>query len=185
MCAAPDEGCFTNVSRALQNDLAKYAKPEIKFMVRTSSCNFVRVPKALGTRTKFQLEIRIRTTISAIHKFRENIWEGSRNASETPTWWPKRPHAATQRLYRATYCDNVQPLYCRLRSHKPTTQVMGIIVPSASEITQTNMDNGVRYLTSAEKVWTEILVFNGSLGRRRCRLRCKSALQHQWLRRIR
>ena len=33
--------------------------------------------------TKFQLEILIRNTISAIHKFRENILESSRNVSET------------------------------------------------------------------------------------------------------
>ena len=42
---------------------------------------------ALGTHTKFQLEILIRSTISAIHKFRENILESSRNISETTPWW--------------------------------------------------------------------------------------------------
>ena len=36
------------------------------------------------TRTKFQLEIHIRSTISAMHKFGENIFESSRNVSETP-----------------------------------------------------------------------------------------------------
>ena len=41
---------------------------------------------ALGTRKKFQLEILIRSTISAIHKFQENILESSRNVSETPPW---------------------------------------------------------------------------------------------------
>ena len=40
-------------------------------MVRISSC------------TKFQQEILIRTTISAIHKFRDNILERSRKISET------------------------------------------------------------------------------------------------------
>ena len=40
---------------------------------------------ALGTRTKFKLEIFIRSTISAIHTFRENILESSRNGSETTT----------------------------------------------------------------------------------------------------
>ena len=40
---------------------------------------------ALGTRTKFQFEILIRSTIPAIHKFRENILEGSWNVSETTT----------------------------------------------------------------------------------------------------
>ena len=40
----------------------KYTMPEITFMVRVSSM-------ALGTRTKFQLEIRIRSRISAMHIF--------------------------------------------------------------------------------------------------------------------
>ena len=38
---------------------------------------------ALVTRTTFQLEILIRSTMSAIHKFRENILESSRNV----TWF--------------------------------------------------------------------------------------------------
>ena len=38
---------------------------------------------ALGTRSKFQLEILTRTAISAIHKFQENILESSQNVSET------------------------------------------------------------------------------------------------------
>ena len=63
----------------------KYTMPEITFMVRISRWNFVRAQSmALGTRTIFQLEIHIRSKISAIHKFRENIWESSRNVSETP-----------------------------------------------------------------------------------------------------
>ena len=45
---------------------------------------------ALGTRTKFQLEILIGSGISAIHKIRENILESSRNVSETTPWlWTK------------------------------------------------------------------------------------------------
>ena len=38
---------------------------------------------ALGTRTKLPLEILIRSTISAIHKFWKNILESSLNVSET------------------------------------------------------------------------------------------------------
>ena len=38
---------------------------------------------ALGTRTKFQLEIITKRTISDIYKFRENILESSRYVSET------------------------------------------------------------------------------------------------------
>ena len=53
----------------------KYTVPEITFMMRVSSWKFVR--------TQFQLEIIIRSTISAIKKFRENILESSQNASET------------------------------------------------------------------------------------------------------
>ena len=39
--------------------------------------------KAVGTRTKFKLEILITSTICAIHKFRGNFLESSRNVSET------------------------------------------------------------------------------------------------------
>ena len=38
---------------------------------------------ALGTRTKFQLEILITTTISAMEKFEDNILESRPNVSET------------------------------------------------------------------------------------------------------
>ena len=50
--------------------LRKYTMPEITFM-------------ALATRTKFQLEIFIRSTISAIYKFQESILESSQNVGET------------------------------------------------------------------------------------------------------
>ena len=45
----------------------KYTKPEITFIVIISSWNFVRM--SLGTRTKFQLEIITKITISAINNF--------------------------------------------------------------------------------------------------------------------
>ena len=67
----------------------KYLMPEITLMVSM----------ALGTRTKFQLEILIRSTISAIHKFRENILESSRNFSQTPPW---SSHAVNVILRRTT-----------------------------------------------------------------------------------
>ena len=79
-------GCFTNVSRALQNDLAKIYNVrnnisvenfELKLCTRAQSM-------ALGTRTKFELEILIKSTILVIYKFRGNVLESSRNASETP-----------------------------------------------------------------------------------------------------
>ena len=55
----------------------KYTMSEITFMARISSWNM-----ALGTLTKFQLEILIRSTISAIHKFWMNILWSSQNVSE-------------------------------------------------------------------------------------------------------
>ena len=78
-------GCFTNVSRALQNNLAKIynAKNHIyseNFKLKFCTCA---QSMALGTHTKFQLEILIRGTIFAIHKFGENILESSLNVSET------------------------------------------------------------------------------------------------------
>ena len=50
---------------------------KLKFCICTQSV-------ALGTSIKFQLEILMRSMISAIHKFRENILESFRNISETP-----------------------------------------------------------------------------------------------------
>ena len=41
---------------------------------------------ALGTRTKFQFEIRTINVISSIVYFREIILESSRNVSETTPW---------------------------------------------------------------------------------------------------
>ena len=88
-------GCFNNVSRALQNDLAKIhnAKNHIwveNFKLKLCTCA---QSMALGTRTKFQLEILIRGTISAIHNFRDNILETSRNISETTPWCTKHTNA--------------------------------------------------------------------------------------------
>ena len=51
----------------------KCTMPEMTFMVRISSWNCVRVPKAWSTN-------------SAIHKFRENILESLWNISETTPW---------------------------------------------------------------------------------------------------
>ena len=81
--------------------LQNYTMSEITFMVRISSWNSVCVPKtlALGTRTKFRLEILIRSTISAIHKFRENILESSRNVSETTP----RPACTSTRAWRTCW----------------------------------------------------------------------------------
>ena len=81
-------GCFTNVSQAPQNILAKIHNTRNhiygeNFNLKICTCA---QSKALGTRTKFQREIIITSTICAIHKFRENFLESSRNVSETTPW---------------------------------------------------------------------------------------------------
>ena len=90
-------GCFTNVLRALQNNLAKIynTRNDIygeNFKLKLCTCA---QSMALGTRTKFQLEILIRSTISAIYKFRENILESSQNVSEPPPPPPPPPPSHT------------------------------------------------------------------------------------------
>ena len=81
-------GRFTNVSRALQNNLAKINNARNYIYGENSKLKLCTCAQsmALGTPTKFQLEILIRSVISAIHKFRENILESSRNISETTPW---------------------------------------------------------------------------------------------------
>ena len=72
-------GCLTNILQALQNNLAKIHNVENHiFKLKLCTCA---QSMALGTRTKFQLEVLIRCTISAIHKFQENIF--NRIAHET------------------------------------------------------------------------------------------------------
>ena len=78
-------GCFTNISQALQNKLAKIcnARKHIygeNFTLKLCTCA---QSMALGTSTKFQLEILMRSIISTIHKFRDNILESSRSVTET------------------------------------------------------------------------------------------------------
>ena len=74
-------GSFTNVSQALQNNLMKIYNTRNNIYVenfKLKLCTCVQ-SMALGIRTKFQLEIFARSTISAIDKFWENILESSRN----------------------------------------------------------------------------------------------------------
>ena len=78
-------GCFTNVSRALQNILSNF----VYCRNRTSDANFKLTlctcaqSHALGTRTKFQLEILTINVIFGIVYIREIVMESSRNVSET------------------------------------------------------------------------------------------------------
>ena len=79
-------GCFSNVSQALKNNLSKIQNIRNhiygdNFKLKLCACA---QSIALGTRTKFQLEIRITIPISTIHKFWENILESPQNVSETP-----------------------------------------------------------------------------------------------------
>ena len=85
ICMRDPGGCFTNVSRALQKNLAKIYNARNYIYGENSKLKLCTCAQsmALGTRTKFQLELLIRNAISAIHKFRENILESSRNVSET------------------------------------------------------------------------------------------------------
>ena len=86
----PARGCFTNVSRALQDILSKF----VYCRNRTSYENFklklctCAQSHALGTRTKFQLEIVTANVIYGIVYFREIILESSREVSETTPWHP-------------------------------------------------------------------------------------------------
>ena len=58
----------------------KYTIPQITFIMQIAIWNFVCVQ-----RTTFRLDIIISNTISAVHKFRENILENLWNVSETPS----------------------------------------------------------------------------------------------------
>ena len=77
-------GCFTNVSRALQDILSKfvYCRNRIyeNFKLKLSTCA---QSHALGTHTKFQLEILTINVISGMVYFREIILESLWNFSET------------------------------------------------------------------------------------------------------
>ena len=78
-------GCFTNVSRALQNILSIFVCCRNRtsyenFQLKLCSCA---QSHALGTRTKFQFEIMTLNMITGIVYFREIILESSRNVSET------------------------------------------------------------------------------------------------------
>ena len=81
-------GCFTNVSRALWNNLAEIDNATNHIYGEDFKLNLCTCAQsiALVTRTKFQLEILIKSTISAIHKFWENVLERERNVTETHPW---------------------------------------------------------------------------------------------------
>ena len=112
-------GCFTNVSRALQDILLNFVHCRNRssyenFKLKLWTCA---QSMALGTRTKFQLEILTINVISSIVYFREIILESLRNVSETT------PCAIIQIKY-------VLPKLCHLPqysygSRDPTNRVLG------------------------------------------------------------
>ena len=84
-------GCFTNVSRALQDLLSKavYCRNRTSyenFKLKLCTCA---QSMALGTRLKFQLDILNANVIYSIVSFRKIILESSQNVSEStpgPLW---------------------------------------------------------------------------------------------------
>ena len=86
-------GCFTKVSRALQDILSKF----LYYRNRTFDENFKlklctwAQSYALGTHTKFQLKIFTINVITGIVYFHEIILESSRNDSETTPWFLASP----------------------------------------------------------------------------------------------
>ena len=106
----------SNVSRALQNILSKFVccrnRPSCEhFKLKLCSCA---QSHALGTRTKFQLEILTINVITGIVYFREIILESSRKVSETiPRFYIKmssyqyrKSHCGDKTVVRSSYLHN-------------------------------------------------------------------------------
>ena len=82
------EGCFTNISRALQNknnENTQCQKSHLWWEFQAETL-YVCPKLGFGHTYKVHLEILIRNMISAIHKFQGNVLESLRNVSETITW---------------------------------------------------------------------------------------------------
>ena len=129
-------GCFTNVSRALQNILSKFVyyrnhTSYVNFKLKLCTCA---QSHALGTHTKFQLEILTINVISGIVYFREIILESSRNVSETtprPQWLNSFINTCLCRhLRNKTIARSQWPMYEWVNG----TGVGAQKVPSASHI---------------------------------------------------
>ena len=119
-------GCFTKVSRALQDILSKF----VYYRNRTFDENFKlklctwAQSYALGTRTKFQLKILTINVISGIVYFREIILESSRNLSETTPWyWWCTQQNKEQQNYEHVLWDTVRYRYNVVKFlHNPHTR---------------------------------------------------------------
>ena len=120
---------FTNVSRALQNNLAKIhnvGNPIFGENFKLKLCTCAQ-SQTLGTRTKFQLKVLIRSTIFAKHKFQGRIFESSRNVSETT---PRNPfhwvYSITIKIWFKFVSLQVYSWlwYCHNVSHMPWQQML-------------------------------------------------------------
>ena len=80
------QGCFTSVSRALQDIISKFLCCRNRPFYENSKLKLCMCAQSMGIRTKFQLEIFTVNVISGIVYFREIILESSRNVSETTPW---------------------------------------------------------------------------------------------------
>ena len=69
---------FTNCSRALQNNLRKICNARNHIFSKNFELKICTCAQclALGTHTKFQLKILMRSAISAVQKFRQIFWRG-------------------------------------------------------------------------------------------------------------
>ena len=108
--------CFTNVSRALQDILLKFVYCRNRssyenFKLKLCTCA---QSMALGTRTKFQLEILTINVISIIVYFREIILESSRNVSGDWRYW-ERSCQELRTTWSATKWCCVRPVNSELR----------------------------------------------------------------------
>ena len=89
-------GCYTNVSRALENILSKFCIGEFILLMEISSwiSTCVMQSHALGSCTKFQPEIPTINLISGVVYFHETILESSRSVSgTTPSPKHKQSHS--------------------------------------------------------------------------------------------
>ena len=117
--------CFTNVSRALKNILSKFVYCRNRtsyenFKLKLCSCA---QSHALGTRTKFQLEILAINVITGIAYFRKIILESSRNVSETTPRHPKMKSTDAQSSNELQQLD----LYVGYQDNSPSNGHQGNI----------------------------------------------------------
>ena len=114
-------GRFTNISQALQNILSKFVycrncTSYENFKLKLCTCA---QSHALGTCTKFQLEILTINVLSGIVYFCEILLKSSRNVSETTPWGPgpwfnikmlsyhyRKSHCGDKTILRPSYLHN-------------------------------------------------------------------------------